>query len=186
MRIGASVSHRFVGACLSQQNRCRFSYNQPKGTARDIMSKTQSKTFVWKHHALTQDFVLLRKQGLALIINLYCYWTHDAHDTGVSINAWFTAWDKSMKDKGIVKDDGSPYSTAYLRIYTNKIRQAVEGGFSYTDIKSIADLEEKVLRVNGKSDKKEMSELDKLRARLGKADKRTRRAIWKELNEEFG
>lgn len=148
------------------------------------MAKTQSKTFVWKHHALTKDFVLLRKQGLALIINLYCYWTHDNYKSGVSINAWFEAWDKSMKAKGITKDDGSPYSTAYLRIYTNKVRQAVEGGFSYTDIKSITDLEGMVERINGKSaPKPTKSNVDKAYDVVMKLSPAERRALIKRLTK---
>jgi hypothetical protein len=156
-------------------------------TRRVAQKKSKSNVeFVWKHHALTQDFVLLRKQGLTLIINLYCYWTHDNKDKGVSINAWFGAWAKSMEDKGIVKDDGSPYSVEYLRIYTNKVRQIVEGGFRYQDIKSIKDLEEKVLRVNGKSEpKKELSPVEKELARIEKMSAREQRAIFNKLAKKF-
>jgi hypothetical protein len=127
--------------------------------------------------------VALRKKGLELIINLYCYWTHDHADKGVSINAWFEAWDKSMKEKGIVKDDGSPYSTAYLRIYTNKVKQCVEGGFSYRDIKSISDLESKVERINGKSTpKKPKSDIDKVYDSAMKLTPAKRRALIKRLS----
>jgi hypothetical protein len=147
-------------------------------------SKSKSDEFVWKHHALTQDFVLLRKQGLTLIINLYCYWTHDNKNKGVSINAWFGAWAKSMEDKGIVKDDGSPYSVKYLRIYTNKVRQIVEGGFRYQDIKSIKDLEKMVVRVNGKSaPKPTKSAVDKVYDSVMKLSPAERRALIKRLTK---
>lgn len=146
----------------------------------------KKSNFVWKHHALTQDLVIARKKGLELLINLYCYWTHDADKYDISIKAWFDAWEESMESKGIVKDDGEPYSLSYLRIYTNKVKQAVDGGYNYRDIKSVKKLEEMVDNINGKTDKKETSELDKVLARIDKMDARSQRAVYNRLAKKFG
>lgn len=150
------------------------------------MSKTQSKTFVWKHKAIARDLVALRKKGLEFIVQLYCYWTHDNYNTNVSLNAWFDAMGVCLDEMGITKDDGEPYSLSYLRIYTGKVKTVCENGYTTKDIKSIKKLEEMVLAVNGTTDKKEMSELDKVLARIDKLDTRTQRAVYNRLAKKFG
>jgi len=150
------------------------------------MAKTQSKTFVWKHkRSLNADLVLARKAGLQLLINCYTYFTHDRYDSDISLNGWFTAWGVACPE-ALSKDDGQQYSLEYLRIYTGKVMTVVEGGYSIKAITSIAKLEELCDRVNGKAVKKEMSELDKLVARIEKCDARTQRAIYKRLSKKFG
>jgi hypothetical protein len=131
------------------------------------------------------------KASLELIKQAYIEWTHDNVDTDINMNEWQTMWAKRYGTNVGTKDKPKyvidEYSFGYICKEMRSLRTAHEGGYALSQITKVGDIRKCAQAVSGKSDEKgEVSEADKLLARIAKADKRARRAVWKELNKEFG
>lgn len=123
----------------------------------------------------------MNKSAITLIVNCYCYWSHDHYDTGISLNAWFQAWAEQYPEA-----NDFDYSLEYLRIRANKVRQAVEGGYSTSDVTSLKVLDTLVERVNGKATPaKKKSPVDTEFARIEKLTTAQQRALFERLAKKF-
>lgn len=158
-----------------------------RGATRARNSK-DTKPFVFRHAALNKDLTILRKNALTLIINAYCYWTHDHAKTGVSMLAWFTAWGEAYPEALRSGEDGQ-YSLEYLRVRASWVKTIHEYGYKYNDIKDMGELKRRYEHITKSAyaqPKVEKSPVDKVMVSVEKLTKAQQRALYNRLAKKFG
>lgn len=151
-----------------------------------MRNNSNDKPFVFRHAALNKDLTILRKNALTLIINSYCYWSHDYAKSGVSMLAWFRAWGEAYPEALRSGEDGQ-YSLEYLRVRASWVKTLHEGGHKYNDIKDMGELKRRYESVVGKADvKPEKSPVDKMMSQVEKLSTAQQRALYNRLAKKFG
>lgn len=131
------------------------------------------------------------KASLELIKQAYIEWTHDNVNTDINMNEWQMMWAKrygtnvgtKAKPKYVIDE----YSFGYICKEMRSLRTAHEGGYALSQITRVGQIREYAKAVSGTSDDKpEVSEVDKLFARIDKMSAREQRSLYNKLAKKFG